>query len=65
MQHGMANAIDLLEVERKLVDRELKYHSLIAELCAQEPRPSRFEQVLTQLRSIFPPRKPIVEQRGI
>ena len=35
MQHGMHNSIELLKVESQLLDRELKYHYLIADRDAQ------------------------------
>ena len=65
MQHGMHNTMDLLQVENKLLDRELKYHYLVAEERARHPRPAVLSKLMENLRTLFAPRPLITQERGI
>jgi hypothetical protein len=65
MQHGMHNAMELLQVENKLLDRELKYHYLVAEERARHPRPAVMSKLLENLRAFFAQRPLITQEQGI
>lgn len=65
MQHGLHNAIDLLEVERNLLDSELRYHHLVADPRVRRWKPSLRGSLSESLRSVFTPRPIMREKRGV
>jgi hypothetical protein len=65
MQHGMHNSIELLKVESQLLDRELKYHYLIADERLRNPRSTFVPNLIANLRALFSPRPMLTQERGI
>ena len=65
MQQGMHNTMELLQVENKLLDRELRYHYLVADERARHPRPAPLNKLMESLRAFFAPRPMITQERGI
>ncbi len=65
MQHGMHNSIELLKVESQLLDRELKYHYLIADERLRNPRSTFVPNLIANLRALFSSRPMLTQERGI
>ena len=65
MQHGMNNAIDLLRIERELLDRELKHHHLISENRLRHPHPSLMARLAAHVRFQSTPKRAISLEHGI
>ena len=65
MQHGMHNSIELLKVESQLLDRELKYHYLIADERLRNPRSTFLPNVIANFRALFSSRPMLTQERGI
>jgi hypothetical protein len=65
MQHGMHNSIDLIRVESQLLDRELKYHYLIADDRLRQPRSGFIANLVGQFRSLLTPRPMLTQERGV
>ena len=65
MQHGMHNSIELLRVESQLLDHELKYHYLVADERARQPRATFLPNLIDTLRSLFVPRESLTQEPGI
>ena len=65
MQHGMHNSMELLRVEGQLLDRELKYHYLIADERLRNPRSTFVPNLIANLRALFTPRPMLTQERGI
>ena len=65
MQHGMHNAIDLLQFENELRDRKLKYHYLVADERLRRSRPAVLPRLIEGMRSLFAPRPMLTQESGI
>ncbi len=65
MQHGLHNTIDLIQVERNLLDSELKYHYLVADPRVRRSRRLLRGSLFESFRSIFAPRPVLREERRI
>lgn len=65
MQQAMHNSIELLRVERRLLDDELEYHYLVADERIRNPRPAFGSKLITTLRSLITLRPMLTQSRGI
>lgn len=65
MQHGMHTSIELIKVESQLLDRELKYHYLVADERLHHPRTGFIANLVDQFRSLLTPRPMLTQERGI
>jgi hypothetical protein len=65
MQHGLHNSIDLMRIESQLLDRELKYHYLVADERTRHPRTGFITNLVDQFRSLLIPRPMLTQERGI
>jgi hypothetical protein len=65
MQHGMHNSIELMRVESQLLDRELKYHYLIADERLRNPRSTFLPNLIASFRALVAPRPMLTQERGV
>lgn len=63
MQHGIHNSIELVRVERELLDRQLKHHHIIAQQKLSAPKRSWFGQRAASIRSLLTAHPVLREER--
>jgi len=65
MQHGIHNAVQLLEVEHALLEQQLKYHHLLVTEQLRTPRPSIRTRLVERFRSLLAPRPVVSQERAV
>lgn len=65
MQQCIHSSIELIQVQQDLLDRQLKYHYLVADPNVRKPRRMSRTGFISSVRSFFAPRAVLSQDRGV
>ncbi len=65
MQHGIHNAVQLLEVEHALLEQQLKYHHLLVTERLRTPQLPVRTRLAERIRSLLAPRPVVTPERAV